>query len=172
MKLIVPIIVPTLAAFIIGTLPLSAQDLRETYFPKKLPETIGAGGMEYVGKDCLKPWVAADPSEYAGKYTSMTITDGRAQLDVKVHKAKSTEGDVRWHVDGTLTTKIGVGVNHIVSFKNAELREPKLPTFDVVEDVTPALFVIFTDPELKDHKPMHAVVIAYEVFVLEAELKD
>jgi hypothetical protein len=102
----------------------------------------------------------------------MTITDGHAQLDVKVHKAKSTEGDVRWHVDGTLTTKIGVGVNHIVSFKNAELREPKLPTFDVVEDVTPALFVIFTDPELKDHKPMHAVVIAYEVFVLEAELKD
>jgi hypothetical protein len=93
-------------------------------------------------------------------------------LDVKVHKVKSTEGDVRWHVDGTLTTKIGVGVNHIASFKNAELREPKLPTFDVVDDVTPALFVIFTDPEHKDQTPMHAVVIAYQVYVREAELKD
>jgi hypothetical protein len=63
-------------------------------------------------------------------------------------------------------------LSYIVSFKNAELREPKLPTFDVVEDLTPALFVIFTHPELKDQKPMHAVVIADCVYVLEAELKN
>jgi hypothetical protein len=164
-------IVPTFAAFILGTLPLSAVDIRETQFPEKLPETIGVGGIEYPGKDYLKSWVAHDPSEYGGKYTSMTITDGIASLEMKVHKAKSTEGDVRWHVDGSVTTKVGVGVPHVVSFKNAELREPKLPTFDVIDRVTPALFVIFTDPEYKDRKPMHAVVIDGNVYVRVSELK-
>jgi hypothetical protein len=164
-------VVPTLAAFILGNLPLLAVDIRETQFPEKLPETIGVGGIDYAGNDYLKPWVAADPAEYSGKYTSMTITDGGADLEVKVHKAKSTEGDVRWHIDGILTTKVGVGVHHVVSFKNAEIMEPKLPTFDVIDRLTPAMFVIFTDPENKDRKPMHAVVIGYQIYVRVAELK-
>jgi hypothetical protein len=160
-----------LTALILGTLRLSAVDLFETQFPSELPKTIIVGGADYPSGEFLKPWVAADPSEYTGKYESLSITDGTAQLEVKLHLAKSTEGDIRWHADGSLETAVGVGVHHIVTFKNAEVLEPKQPCFDVLERLTPALFVVFTNPEHSDRKPMHAVVIGNNVFVLEKELK-
>src|SRR5688572_5402434 len=102
--------VPLLAAMILGALPLSAIDLRETQFPAEMPKSITVAGADYWTGDRLKPWIASHPAEYAGLYESHTITDGDAKLQVTIHRAKSTDGDVRWHVDGTLQTAVGVGV--------------------------------------------------------------
>src|SRR5687767_1634257 len=106
------------AVFILGTLSLSAIDLRKTQFPAELPKKITVAGANYNAGEWLKPWVDADAKLYSGKYVSQTITDGMARLELKTHQATSTEGDVRWHVDGTLETSVGVGVKHVVSFKN------------------------------------------------------
>jgi hypothetical protein len=164
-------IVSTLAAFILGTSSLFAVEIREMpYSDQQLPETIYVGGISHYGKDYLKPWVANDPAEYAGKYTSLTITEGIAHLDLKMHVAKSGEGDPRWHVDGTILTKAGAGVHHVLTFKNAEVCNRKLPNFDVVDRIMPGIFVIFTDPEYKD-RPMHGVVIDGNVFVRISELE-
>ena len=161
-----PAIALTTFILILGTpSPLSAVDLRETQFPAELPKTIIVAGADYNAGEWLKPWVARDLAEYAGKYDSHTITDGRAQLELKLHQAKSSEGDMRWHVDGTLETKVGLGVSHVASFKNAELMEPKQPCFDVIDRLTPALFVMFTNPDDKKNQPRPAVVIGNQVFV-------
>jgi len=160
-----------LAALLLPDLTLFGIDLRETQFPAKLPSTITVAGADYPANEHLKPWIAKDPSEYSGVYESMTITDGSARLVIKIHQAKSTEGDTRWHVDGTWETAVGVGVHHAVTFKNAELQEPAQPCFDVLERLTPGLFVRFTEPESKDPNPKHAVVIGDKVFVLAKELK-
>jgi len=163
-------IVPTLAAFILGTSSLFAVEINEMPGSEKLPETIYVGGVDYPGKDQLKPWVAKDPAEYAGKYTSLTITEGIADLDLKMHVAKSGEDDPRWHVDGTILTKAGIGVHHVLTFKNAEVYNRKLPTFDVVDRIMPGIFVIFTNPEYKN-RPMHGLVIDGNVFVRISELE-
>jgi hypothetical protein len=155
----------TFTALILGTMSLSADDLRETQFPAKLPKEIIVGGANYATSECLKPWVASRPGEFAGKYVSQTITDGMAYLDIKTHEDKSSSGEVRWHVDGTLETAVGIGVNHVLSFKNSELREPKQPCFEVIDRLTSALFVVFTNPEDEEKKPKEAVVIGDQVFV-------
>jgi len=159
------ITIPALTALILGTSPLFAIDLRETQFPAEMPKSITVAGADYWTGDWLKPWVADNPADYAGQYQSQTITDGSAKLEVKVRRAKSTEGDVRWHVDGTLATVVGVGVHHVFSFKNAELMEPNQPCFDVIDRLTSALFVWFTDPDDKEKKPKQAVVIGDQVYV-------
>ena len=159
------IYVSTLTALILGTMSLSADDLRETQFPAKLPKEIIVAGANYTASEWVKPWVASRPGEYAGKYVSQTITDGMAYLDIKTHEAKSSSGDVRWHMDGTLETAVGIGVNHVLSFKNSELMEPRQPSFYVIDRLTSALFVIFTNPDAEEKKPEQALVIGDQVFV-------
>jgi hypothetical protein len=160
-----------LATIISGVTVTYATDLRETQFPSVLPKTVCLAGIDHPSSECLKPWIAADPSEYSGKYESLTITDGRANLSLKLHEAKSSSGETRWHADGSLETAFGVGVNHEVTFKNAEVQEPKQPCFDVLDRLIPALFVVVTDPENTNRKPMHGIVIGDNVFVLGKELK-
>ena len=159
--------IPALTALILGISPLLAVDLRETQFPAEMPKSITVAGADYWTGDWLKPWIANHPAEYAGNYQSQTITDGSAKLELKVRKAKSSDGDIRWHVDGTLVTVVGVGVHHLFTFKNAELTEPNQPCFDVIDRLTSALFVWFTDPEDKEKKPKHAVVIGDQIYVKE-----
>jgi len=160
-------IFPALVALVAGTLTLSAADIRDIQTPAEMPKTITVGGAEFPAHPWLKPWVANDPAEYAGCYDSHTITDGRAKLVLKLHKGKSPDGDLRWQVGGTLETRFVAGAHHVCSFKNAELLEPKRPFFDVIERVTPALFVWFTDPEQKGEKPRKAVVIGDQIYVRE-----
>ena len=160
------------AVLLLGILPLHGLDLRETQFPAKLPRSIIVAGADHPARECLSPWITADPAEYSGMYRSLTITDGTARLEIKVHRAKSTEGDLRWHVDGTWETKVGLGVHHWAGFRNAELLEPKQPCFDVLERLTPGLFVLFRNPETKDRRLHHAVVIGDKVFVRAEELKS
>jgi hypothetical protein len=160
-------IFPALVALLAGTLTLSATEIRDIQTPAEMPKTITVGGAEFPAHPWLKPWVARDPAEYAGSYDSHTITDGRAKLVLKLYQGKSPDGDLRWQVGGTLETRFGVGANHVCSFKNAELLEPKRPFFDVIERVTSALFVWFTDPEKMGQEPRKAVVIGDQIYVRE-----
>jgi hypothetical protein len=160
-----------LSAAVLSTVPLFGVELRETQFPAKPEAVIIVAGTNRPSGECLKPWAATDPGEYAGTYDSRTITDGRARLTLKLHQAKSRSGEIRWCVNGTLETRVGTGVTHLVTFKNAELQEPKQPCFDVIDRLIPGLFVLFTEPESKGAKPKRAVVIGNNVFVLEKDLK-
>lgn len=147
----------------------ATAEIRETQFPSPLPKTIIVAGADYRSSTCLKPWITPNPSEYAGRYVSRTITDGNALLELSLN-TRTSDGKPRWHVDGKLETTVVVGIPHIVTFRNAELQEPKQPTFDVLDRLTPGLFVIFIDPESADKNPKHAVVIGHNVFVREKEL--
>lgn len=160
-----------LCSAILGPISLFGVELRETQFPAKPSPAVIVAGADHPSGNCLKPWIVADPGEYAGTYGSRTITDGSARLKLKLHLAKSSSGEKRWCVDGTWETKAGIGVSHLVTFKNAELMEPKQPSFDVLDRLTSGLFVLFADPETKETKPKRAVVIGNNVFVLETDLK-
>ena len=151
-------------------LPGLGADLRETQFPARLPKTINVAGAHYRSDTCLKPWIAVDPSDYAGRYVSRSITDGNAQLDLGMYREKSSDDTARWFVKGKLRTHFVAGPEHVVTFKHSEVQEPRQPTFDVLDRLTPALFVIFVDPESPDKRPKHGVVIGESVYVLEKEL--
>lgn len=156
-----------LCCIVVHSAVLQATELAETGFPAKLPETINLGGATRKSDECLQPWVAANPAEYAGQYVSKSITDGRAHLILRLHKGQDSEGDLRWHVDGGLETSVGVGLPHIILFKNAELREPKQPCFDVLERLMPALFVLFTPPASEDATPIRGVVMGHNLYLIE-----
>src|ERR1043165_9498527 len=72
------IVAPAIALSLVGTLHLSATDIRNIQTPARLPKSITLAGIDYRASEHLKPWVAADPAQYAGTYESHTISDGSA----------------------------------------------------------------------------------------------
>ncbi|MEY4484325.1 MAG: hypothetical protein RL693_1777 [Verrucomicrobiota bacterium] len=145
---------------------LQATDLVETGFPAKIPDEINLGGRTLKAKECLQPWIVANPAEYAGQYVSHSITDGSAHLALRLHEEQGSEKKIRWHVDGSLETSVGWALPHIVTFKNAELREPQQPCFDLIDRLTSALFVLFTAPESKSAKPRRGLVMGENLYLL------
>jgi hypothetical protein len=155
------------ALLLAGTCFTEATELRTTQFPPSMPKAIIVAGAEYAAAAYLKPWIEPNPANYAGKYHSVTITDGAARLEVKMREEKTVDGSVRWHADGHLVTSIGDHTLHTLSFARAEVMEPHQPSFDVIDRVTPALFVLFTDPEKTGAAPRKGVVIGDQVYIKE-----